>query len=78
MMKLEIDNFINTIQLLFFMQHILKCQKCNKYTMKKTCNCSGTAAVTIEIKPQKYSPEDKYGKYRREVKEEDRKKQGLL
>jgi|TARA_B100001971_G_C17833225_1_gene354840 rRNA maturation protein Nop10 len=30
------------------------------------------------VKPAKYSPEDKYGKYRREVLGPERKEQGLL
>ncbi|MBS3121488.1 ribosome biogenesis protein [Candidatus Woesearchaeota archaeon] len=56
------------------MQHILKCQKCNKYTLKKEC----CGEKTIETKPPKYSPEDKYAKYRREVKADDRKGKGLI
>jgi rRNA maturation protein Nop10 len=38
--------------------------------------CCGTK--TISRIPPKYSPEDKYGKYRREVKAEARKKEGLI
>jgi len=47
------------------MKHIYICNTCNKYTLKKEC-CNKT---TAEIKPAKYSPEDKYAKYRREYKE---------
>ncbi len=47
------------------MKHILKCTNCNKYTMKLICTCGNK---TIDVKPPKYSPEDKYAKYRREVK----------
>lgn len=44
--------------------------------MKDTCpKCS---AKTNLAKPPKYSLEDKYGKYRREVKKEELKKKGLL
>lgn len=57
------------------MMHILKCTKCNKYTLSETCECGGKA---IENKPPKYSPEDKYADYRRKFKEKTWKKQGLL
>lgn len=57
------------------MRHILKCKKCSAYTLKKQCGCGGEA---VEAKPPKYSPEDKYAKYRREVKEEELKKEGLI
>jgi len=54
------------------MKHLLKCPGCNAYTMKEHCpNCSAKA---LSPKPPKYSPEDKYGHYRRIVKEEERKK----
>jgi len=55
------------------MKHIYKCPK-HGYTMKVEC-CN---KQTIDSKPVKFSPDDKYGKYRREVKEGDRKKKGLL
>jgi H/ACA ribonucleoprotein complex subunit 3 len=45
---------------------ILKCKKCNLYTLEDTCTSCGEK--THEVKPPKYSPEDKYGKYRREYK----------
>jgi H/ACA ribonucleoprotein complex subunit 3 len=57
------------------MKHILKCQKCGKYVMKESCECGGKALSPI---PPKYSPEDKYGEYRRKVKSEDLTKKGLL
>ena len=45
---------------------ILICPKCKDYTLKKTClNCN---EKTINSKPAKYSPEDKFGKYRRKAK----------
>lgn len=49
---------------------ILKCGKCGKYTLEKYCECGGNCFST---KPAKFSPEDKYGKYRLEYK----KKQSL-
>ena len=47
------------------MRHILKCPKCHSYGLVEDCACSGKR---IEPGPAKYSPEDKYGKYRREAK----------
>ncbi|MCX6711916.1 MAG: RNA-protein complex protein Nop10 [Candidatus Woesearchaeota archaeon] len=47
-------------------KEILKC--CN-YTLKDTCSICGKK--TISTKPAKYSPEDKYGKYRRIAKKND-------
>ena len=46
------------------MKHILKCLKCQKYTLQEDC-CK---IKTISPKPPKFSPTDKYGKYRREEK----------
>lgn len=47
---------------------ILKCMKCNTYTLKPKCPKCKTK--TVSIKPAKFSPEDKYGKYRRKAKNE--------
>ena len=47
-------------------RHILKCKKCNSYTMNDKCKCGGDA---VNPKPPKYSPEDKFGEYRRKAKE---------
>ena len=45
-------------------KEILICSKCHVYTLKEThCN-----EKTITIKPAKFSPEDKYGSYRRKEK----------
>ena len=52
------------------MKRIYKCSVCGKYTMKLV-HCD---KKTISPKPAKYSPEDKYGKYRRIAK----KQQGLI
>lgn len=57
------------------MKHILKCEKCKKYILKNKCSCGG---IAVNPKPQKYSPEDPYGKYRRIAKHEDLKKDGLF
>ena len=52
------------------MKKILKCKVCGVFTMK-TEHCG---EKTLSPKPAKYSPEDKYGKYRRLAKKE----QGLI
>jgi len=57
------------------MNQILKCSKCSKYTMKSICECGGDA---VSAKPPKYTLEDKYAKYRRETKKEQREKTGLI
>ena len=47
-------------------KQILYCSKCKTFTMQETCpKCNEKA---INPKPGKYSPEDKYGKYRRLAK----------
>lgn len=56
--------------------HILKCLKCDKYTMHDKCPVCGEK--TLSQIPAKYSPEDQYGKYRREAKKEMLKEKGLL
>lgn len=55
-------------------EHILYCIKCKEYTMKEEC----CGKPTSERKPAKWSPEDKYGSYRREAKKEMLKEEGLL
>lgn len=56
------------------MMHILKCDD-GTYTLSEKCDDGSTA---ISPRPPKYSPEDNYGKYRREVKLQERKDKGLL
>lgn len=57
-------------------KHILFCPVCKIYTMKESCpECN---SKTIDNKPPKYSPEDKYGKYRRETKRKEYEEKGLL
>ena len=56
------------------MKHLKRCVVCNCYTMKAS-HC-GSATKTPH--PPKYTPEDKYAKYRREGKLEERKKEGIL
>ena len=47
-------------------KEILKCPICKKYTIKKL-HCT----ETISVKPAKFSPEDKFGIYRRKYKKEN-------
>ncbi|MDD5502358.1 MAG: RNA-protein complex protein Nop10 [Candidatus Thermoplasmatota archaeon] len=45
-----------------------RCHKCSLYTFEEKCpKCGAEAKVPI---PPKFSPEDKYGKYRRMLKQE--------
>jgi H/ACA ribonucleoprotein complex subunit 3 len=56
--------------------HILKCASCGRYTLKEKCPLCGKDA--IQPMPAKYSPEDPYGKYRREAKKSMLKEKGLI
>jgi H/ACA ribonucleoprotein complex subunit 3 len=50
---------------------MLFCKKCREYTLKERCPiCNGK---TAQNKPPKFSPEDKYGEYRRRTKNDDGK-----
>ena len=49
------------------MAHLYKCTKCDNYTLNsKTCPKCGSPVS--DPKPPKYSPQDKYGVYRRKAK----------
>lgn len=48
---------------------IKKCSKCLSYGLSEICKCGGKA---LSPQPPKYSPEDKYAKYRRQYKEENK------
>ena len=51
---------------------ILRCPECCTYTLKTVCpKCD---SPTVTPKPAKFSPEDKWGRYRRMAKEEIKKK----
>ncbi|MBU0628990.1 MAG: RNA-protein complex protein Nop10 [Nanoarchaeota archaeon] len=58
------------------MEHILKCKECGIYSIKNKCPKCG--CEMLRPMPPKFSPDDKYGKYRRQVKSLDLKKEGLL
>lgn len=57
------------------MKLIQKCLKCDNYTLKEICPKCQTK--TISPKPPKFSPEDKYGEYRRKEKKIILKEKGL-
>ena len=57
------------------MLDIKYCAVCKKHTLKETCDCT---MKTAPVYPMKYSPEDKYGAYRRKAKEAERKAAGVL
>ena len=47
-------------------KRISRCKDCHTYTMDEDCpKCQGKAASPH---PPKFSPEDRYGKYRRQLK----------
>ncbi len=48
------------------MPKIRKCNVCKRYTMKEICPICGKETLIME--PPRYSPQDKYGKYRRLIK----------
>ncbi|RJQ16831.1 ribosome biogenesis protein [Candidatus Woesearchaeota archaeon] len=47
------------------MSKILKCGQCKSYGLTEPCSCGGKR---VSPTPPKYSPEDKYGEYRRKIK----------
>ena len=50
------------------MARIRKCEACGEYTLKKVCVRCG--AKTVSPLPPRFSPTDRYGKYRRMLKKE--------
>ncbi len=42
------------------------CPNCGRYTLEEVCPVCG--GKTVLAHPPKYSPEDKYGEYRRKAK----------
>lgn len=53
------------------MEHLQKCS-CGKYTLEPRCH-----GATQRPLPPKFSLEDKYGKYRREIKRKELGEKGL-
>jgi len=47
------------------MMRMRKCSGCNLYTFKEKCPKCG--AKTVSPQPPRFSPEDRFGKYRRKA-----------
>ena len=48
------------------MSNLLYCKKCKKYTLENTCKkCKNK---TVSRNPPRFSPQDRYGAYRRKLK----------
>ncbi|MEE9592254.1 MAG: RNA-protein complex protein Nop10 [Thermoplasmata archaeon] len=48
---------------------ILRCRECGTYTLHDRCpHCQGATVMAL---PPRYSPEDRYGEYRRRLKRGD-------
>jgi len=45
---------------------LLRCRACGRYTLSPTCPACG--GPTARPGPARYSPEDRYGRYRRALK----------
>ena len=45
-----------------------RCPECNEYTMLDVCGCG---SPTVTALPAKYSPDDRYGEYRRRTIREE-------
>jgi len=41
---------------------VLRCTQCGRYTLSEKCPSCGGKAVTVH--PAKYSPDDRYARYR--------------
>jgi len=57
-------------------KEIRKCIECGIYTLKERCPICNKK--TVRPIPPKFSPEDKYGKYRRIIKKNILKEKGFL
>lgn len=55
----------------FVMNRLLKCEKCGDYTLNST-ECPKCGGRVIDPRPPRYSPQDKYGEYRRKAKKKAR------
>lgn len=49
------------------MNKIRRCVECGRFTLAKECH----EALTEQVAPAKFSPEDKYARYRRMAKEQN-------
>ena len=55
------------------MTHLYKCPECDEYTLNERA-CPRCGSTVTDPKPPKYSPQDKYGEYRRRAKRLSQKK----
>ena len=53
------------------MVHLLYCKKCNDYTLDENCHICNNKSVMKN--PPRFSPQDNYGRYRRELKKSMKK-----
>lgn len=49
---------------------MFKCPACKRYTLEPKCPACGEAAISPM--PARYSPQDRYGDYRRAMKRESK------
>ena len=56
------------------MTHLLKCTDCGKYTLNER-ECPKCGGHVKDPKPPRYSPQDKYGAYRRKAKRKAKKEE---
>ncbi|MFX1262135.1 MAG: RNA-protein complex protein Nop10 [Promethearchaeota archaeon] len=49
------------------MTRLFKCIDCDQYTLEEE-KCPVCGGPVVSPKPPKYSPQDRYGKYRRDAK----------
>ncbi|MHA2027664.1 MAG: RNA-protein complex protein Nop10 [Candidatus Thorarchaeota archaeon] len=54
------------------MTHLYKCKKCEEYTLNQK-ECPKCGSSVSSPKPPKFSPQDKFGEYRRKAKQKARK-----
>jgi len=47
---------------------LMRCDSCRSYTLRAACPKCGSP--TVMAMPAKFSPEDRYGEYRRKLKRE--------
>jgi H/ACA ribonucleoprotein complex subunit 3 len=52
------------------MSKLLYCKNCKKYTLDYICNYCNKK--TISKNPPRYSPQDRYGEYRRKLKKQEK------
>jgi len=53
---------------------LMRCKRCGRYTLQETC--PGCGSSTSKPYPPRFSPEDRYGSYRRRLKLEAMKGHG--